>query len=438
MKSKLYEFMDKGRDIYNSRTDADIVRNRQGDFELVFLDEKGERVKNIRAEIKMEKIDFNFGANIFMLGEYEDVEKNKKYEQYFLKLFNSATIPLYWEGTEPQKDYLRYAKGTKRDVYRRPPADEVAEFCKKNKLRMKGHPLFWHEYVPAWLPENYHDLKYYIEKRFCEISEHYKNDVECFDVVNEPSRIYDVYMRDRGTGRPYILPEKDYCVWLFDLANKYFPANKLILNDTVGASFSEFRGEYSGYYLNTKDLLNRGVRIDEIGLQCHCGEDGPQNVYNAERLYDVLDTYASLGKTINISEISIPSKFSGEKDEELQAELAKQLYKICFSHESVTGLTWWNLPDDGILLTKRVAGDENIPSTGLIDENYNPKLAYKVLDDLINKEWKTDITRAVTDGIIKFRGFYGTYKLTVEYNGKSIEKTINMTKNTSRVREIFI
>lgn len=438
MKKKLYEYIEKARNIYDSRIDSDIVRNRQGDFELVFLNEKGERVNGISAEIKMEKIDFNFGANIFMLGEYDDEEKNKKYEQYFCNLFNSATVPLYWEGTEPKKDYLRYDKGTERDVYRRPPVDDIVEFCKKNKLRMKGHPLFWHEFVPVWLPRDYSELKPYIEKRFFQISERYKNDIECFDVVNEPSRVYDVYMRDRGTGRPYILPEKDYCVWLFDLANKYFPTNKLILNDTVGASFSEFRGEYSGYYLNIKDLLSRGVRIDEIGLQCHCGQKEPENVYDVERLYNVLDTYASLGKPINISEISIPSKFFGEKDEELQAELAKQLYKVCFSHESVTGLTWWNLPDDGVLTTKRVAGDENIPSTALIDENYNPKLAYKVLDELINKEWKTDVNCMSTDSIIKFRGFFGEYRLNIQYNGKRVEKTIKLTKNTSRIREIFI
>lgn len=438
MKNKVYEYIDNGRDIYNSRADADIARNRQGDFEFVFRNDKGELVKNVDVEVRTENVDFNFGANIFMLGEYETEEKNRKYEQYFCNLFNSASIPLYWEGTEPQEGCLRYDKSTKHDIYRRPPVDYVVEFCKKNKLRMKGHPLFWHEFVPAWLPRNYKDLKPYIEQRFSQISERYRNDVECFDVVNEPTRIYDVYMRDRGTGSPYILPEDDYCVWLFDLADRYFPANKLILNDTVWASFTEFRGKYSGYYLNIKDLLNRGVRIDEIGLQCHCGENGPENVYNAERLYDVLDTYASLGKTINISEISIPSRFFGEKDEELQAELAEQLYKVCFSHESVTGLTWWNLPDDGVMTTKRKAGDENMPSTALVDEAYSPKPAYKVLDKLINKEWKTNLSCGTKEGILKFRGFYGEYRLCIHHNGKSVERTLKLTKDSSRVREVFI
>ena len=61
---------------------------------------------------------------------------------------------------------------------------------------------------------------------FAEISERYAGCVERFDVVNEPSRIYDVYMRDRASrDAAYLLPEDDYCVWMFNLARQYFPAN---------------------------------------------------------------------------------------------------------------------------------------------------------------------------------------------------------------------
>lgn len=164
-------------------------------------------------------------------------------------------------------------------------------------------------------------------------------------------------MRDRARGGSFPLPKDDYCLWLFNLARQLFPSNTLILNDTVGASFHEFRGKYSGYYLNIKDLLSRGARIDEIGMQCHLGDHGGENVCNGERLCNVLDTFAALGKPINISEISIPSEFDGVVDEDLQAEAAEQLYKICFSHPAVTGLTWRNLPDDGVAATKqRMAG----------------------------------------------------------------------------------
>ena len=437
LKNKVYQYIKDGEDAFCARADMGIEQNRKGNFKLIITDKDEKPLKNAKVCLKLSRIDFNFGANIFMLGEYDSEEKNRLYEEKFCKIFNSAAAPLYWEGTEPKKGYLRYAANTKRDCYRRPPMDFVRDFCKKYGLHMKGHPLFWHEFVPQWLPDDFEKLKPFIVKRFEQIAESYKDDFECFDVVNEPSRIYDVYIRDRyNPNAKYILCGDDYLIWTFDLANRLFPAQKLILNDTVGAAFEEYRGKYSGFYLNIKDLLNRGARIDEIGMQCHLGENGPEKVYNSEILYDVLDTYSSFGKTINISEISIPSEFGGEVDEELQALAAERLYKACFSHPSVTGITWWNLPDDGVLTMKRIANNENIPSTGLIDRNYKEKLAYKVLDNLINNKWSTNVCTATDEnGIASFRGFYGVYDVTVQ---KSKTAKVSLKKSAPCIQKVRI
>lgn len=234
------------------------------------------------------------------------------------------------------------------------------------------------------------------------------------------------------------MPDDDYCLWLFRLASQYFPANKLILNDTVGASFHEFRGKYSGFYLNIKELLQNGADINEIGMQCHLGDSDGENVYNAERLYHVLDTYSSLGKPINISEISIPSVFEGAENEELQALATERLYKTCFSHAAVTGLTWWNLPDDGVLTTKRIAKSENLPSTGLLNDDYSEKKAYQVLNRLINKEWTTNEHFSNCNGVIKFKGFYGKYKVTVTVNGVEKDYNVNLNQKSSRVCKLCL
>ena len=436
MEKQIYNFIRAGESYVKDRVDTGIERSRKALFGLVIADGGKPVSGDVTVEARMTDIDFNFGANIFMLNQYED-ERDEMYKKEFTKLLNSAAIPLYWEGTEPTRGNLRYSADTPNDVYRRPPADIVADFCEKNGIRMNGHPLFWHEFIPEWITTMpYSELKKYIEKRFREISERYASRVERFDVVNEPSRIYDVYMSSRGGKWNYVLPEDDYCLWLFDLARRYFPANTLILNDTVGASFHEFRGKYSGYYLNIKDLLSRGVSIDEIGMQCHLGDRGGENVYNGERLYNVLDTYASLGRPINISEISIPSVIEGEKDEDLQALAAEQLYKICFSHPALSGITWWNLTDDGVLTTKRKAGDENLPSTGLIDGNYNEKPAYKALRRLIHDEWTTNETLTTSTGSVRFKGFYGKYEITIRTPEKTVTKKIHLSKELSRIRRI--
>lgn len=438
MEKQIAKFLRESSLYADSRVRAETERNRKGLFELI-LTENGKPIsEEAVVTAKLTDIDFRFGANIFMLGQYGD-QRDRLYEEKFTKLLNAATVPLYWEGTEPQKGQTRYSADTPDDIYRRPPADKVVSFCEKNRLHMKGHPLFWHEFIPAWtsvMP--YSELKKYIVKRFTEISERYAGKIELFDVVNEPSRVYDVYMRDRRGRGAFILPEDDYCMWLFDLARRLFPSNRLILNDTVGASFHEYRGKYSGYYLNIKDLLSRGAGIDEIGFQCHLGDRGGENVYDSERLYNVLDTYASFGKTINISEISIPSVIEGEPDEELQAAAAERLYRVCFSHPAVTGITWWNLTDDGVLTTKRKAGDENLPSTGLIDGGYNEKAAYKTLYRLIHEEWTTNETLRAVGGNACFRGFFGEYELTITIGERKIVRGLRLSKEMSRVRKIDI
>jgi len=309
MKEKLEILLKESDAIYRERTDRDIEQNRKGSFELILTDVDGTPLSNGTVTVEQTSHDFNFGCNIFMLGEYNSLWKNKLYEEKLTSLFNTATLPLYWEGTEPQEGYLRYRKDAPHDVYRRPPLEETIEFCERNRLRMKGHPLFWHEFVPSWLPDRYADLKPHIVRRFEEIAKICGSRVESFDVVNEPSRIYDVHIRDRRNGRKHLIPADNYCEELFPLAKRYFPSSKLILNDVTSAVFDEFRGKYSGFYLLVEKYLIKGVPIDEIGFQCHIGKT--PNAYDTERLYDILDTYATLSKSINISEISIPSRFEG-------------------------------------------------------------------------------------------------------------------------------
>ena len=409
-------FLNEDQEYMEDRVQRDIEANRKGFFKLNLVDKDGNPIKNAEVEVRQRTHDFSFGCNIFMLDEYDDANRNELYKQKFKQIFNMATVPLYWEGTEPKPGHLRYDKGSE-PFYRRPPTDAVVEFCLENNLRMKGHPLFWHEFIPKWLPKNKKELKPLLVKRFTEISERYADKIEMFDVVNEPSRVWDCKMRDREKCNSLVL-EDDYCDWCFKLADDLFKTNQLFLNDTVGASFFQYRGKYSGYYLNIKDMLSRGIRIDAIGMQCHLGVcDGSENVFNPKKLYHVLDTYGSFAKPIHISEIGIPSQISDEIDEDLQAKAVENLYKVCFSHKNVEGLVWWNLPDDGVLTQKRAT--ENLPSTGLLDADYHEKKAYQVLNGLINNKWRTNLTVSSQEkSYITFRGFYGMYDIYV--NGKKV------------------
>ena len=412
-------------DYYKSRVDRDIERNRKGNFNVTVLHD-GKPVPNAGVSYQLLRHDFDFGSNIFMLDQYHDPDQQELYLTQWKKLFNTAVVPLYWEGTEPERGHLRYSADTPNDVYRRPPCGRVAEFCRENRITMKGHPLFWHEFIPRWLPQDWNTLMPLIEKRFREISERYADLIPVFDCVNEPSRLFDQHFESQKNNVHYVFPPEDYIEQIFVLARKYFKNNTLILNEATGAAFCEFRGLYGGHYLLMEKLLGKGVQIDRIGLQCHCYDSASyKNIFHSERLYHLLDGYAALKKPLVISEISI-----SEENEELQAMAVERLYSTCFSHEAVNGIFWWNLDDNGILTAPSAPG-ENLPYGGLC-RNGREKLSYRILNKLINKDWHTEGETNLSGGKMSFAGFYGTYEITVSAGCKKISSTVDFKKDSSR------
>ncbi len=415
--------LENGKDYYLERADRDIEKYRKGDFKIAGLPE------GAAVSYRLKRHDFEFGCNIFMLDQYDTAERNEQYLEQWKRLFNTAVVPLYWEGTEPTKGNLRYSENSEY-IYRRPPADRVLRYCEENGITPKGHPLFWHEVIPNWLPEDWDTLLPLIEKRFKEISERYADRIPAFDCVNEPGRIWDMTHEHRTDGYKMVAPPDGYLEQIFALGEKYFGDNELILNEAVGSSLCEFKGIYGSYYQLIDRLLKEKNKIDRIGIQCHCYENPVfQNVFDARRLYGVLDGYSAFDKPLVMSEIGIACE-----TDEIQAEAVEQLYKICFSIDKMCGIFWWNLDDDGILTTKLRSGalGENMPSSGLCREG-KEKPVYKVLDRLINKEWKTIGTAKAENGEIAFRGFYGSYEIEVTADNKTEKYTVDFLKNKNSV-----
>lgn len=431
--SYIKEALNESKEYFLSRYNDEIEKNRKSDF-TVSVYKDGIPIDNAAVSFELKKIDFDFGCNIFMLDQYDTEEQQELYYKQWLNLFNTAVVPLYWEGTEPKQGYLRYTADTPNDVYRRPPADKVVDFCIKNDISMKGHPLFWQEFIPKWLPEKWGELYPLIEKRFKEIADKYADIIPVFDCVNEPSRLFDQHFEYRHNDWKCVFPPDDYIEQMFKLGEKYFPNNTLILNEATGATFGEFRGIYGGYYLLLEKLFNKGIKIDRIGLQCHISDsEYYKNVFNSERLYNLLDTYGSFKKPLVLSEIGLSCE-----DEEVQALAAERLYRVCFSHKSMSGIFWWNLDDNGILCDKeRNAVGENLPYGGLV-RNGRQKAAYKVLDKLINEEWHTSGKSETKGGKLSFRGFYGTYKLNISVNGTNKEVIADFGQNSGREIKIEI
>jgi GH35 family endo-1,4-beta-xylanase len=155
--------------------------------------------------------------------------------------------------------------------------------------------------------------------------------------------------------------------------------------------------------------------LDGIGLQFHLFQESDVlNVLRGLRfrpldLLAALDAYASLKLPLHVSEITLPAIGNGEFGENLQAELARNFYRLWFSHPIVDAITWWNLPDGGA-----AAGEDRVLS-GLIRKDLSAKPAYIALQNLILREWRTSMTtRTNALGEIRFQGFHGEYRILVD------------------------
>jgi GH35 family endo-1,4-beta-xylanase len=321
------------------RIEQNIEKHRKGDVTITVVGQDGQAIKEASVEVRQQTHEFLFGCNAFVLGQLDTPEKNRKYEEAFVRLFNFATVPFYWEGTEPTQGELRYAEGG-RDMWRRPPADRYLAFAARYGLTLKGHPLLWHAYNPSWLPKDAETLKKLYQKRFAEITQRYAKDIKIWDVVNESlccSKTYPLYTPDRA-----------YVAWAFrEVAPLFRPGNLPMINEVNFSNCSV--GEKNPYYRQVKQLLAEGVGVKGIGFQFHFFSTDALNKglassgYAPQNLLDAYESFAVFKLPLFVTEITIPTV--PDNGQAAQAELVGNFYRLWFSAPQMAGITWWNLGD---------------------------------------------------------------------------------------------
>ena len=448
------------------RIDRDIESNRKADAVL--------HLKGVPegTEVRIEQTshDFFFGAHIFNFDQLGKDEYNDRYKELYGTLFNSATIAFYWKKFEMEPgsprfkaaerdraEYWNTIKEPKKETHwRRPATDPVVEFCERKGIRLHGHTIIWGNrtwHHPQWLFEMFcpqhekekllelgkaglaklspaeiealapvyaKEMRRLFEKRVVELAAHYKGRLHSWDVVNESAT-------DSGSGRMipgdaickshYGLMPGDYTFHAFKKADSVFPKNvALNINDYVSDQ----------KYLNqVKDLRARGCRIDIMGSQMHLFN--PQQcldiaagkpIQSPEQIWKQMETLAQAGLPIHLSEITITSPGSDERGREIQAIIARNLYRLWFSIEPMMGITWWNVVDD--------CGAPGEPTiSGIFTRDMQPKPAYHALNNLINHDWKTRMNvKADQGGTVTFRGFKGRYRV-IYSDASGTQKTLS-------------
>lgn len=400
-----------------SRISAGIEANRKAWCKLQVTDASGQPCAGEKIKVRQLKSDFKLGANLFMLGEFDDAGRNAAYESLFSELFTLATVPFYWRDIEPKRGQTRYGADSER-IYRRPAPDLCVEFCQRHGIEPKAHCLNYSCHIPDWLPASAEEERRLLTRRFAELSERYADVIPEWEVTNET-----FYKWKRFQARSPFFHEPGYVEWSFRTAERFFPGNKLFINEMQERIWDalSFYGDRSAYYMQIERALREGCRIDGIGMQFHMFHrrekelEMTQDYYDPERIYDVLDCYARFGKPLQITESTIPAYSYAAEDEAIQREILYNLYRIWFSHPAMEGVVYWNLVDGYAAAAH--AGDmtagENYYHGGLVRHDFTPKPAYEMLRQLFQEEWHTEMTVETDElGQATFQGFTGSYELT--------------------------
>lgn len=412
-----------------------INTHRKGIAEIQFVMEN--KVLSDTAELNFELFshEFNFGVSMTQARGFSGTTYFEKYKHYTKALFNFVTVGFYWAAYHKQRKDLdsfdAYLKGN-------------IKWALENNIKVKGHPLLWHESLPKWVV-NFKDseqLDSIIKNRIQHLIES-NPEIKYWDVYNEPVAVFKDHVSPSGVTR-WVTHKggiESAMKYLYDFVNS-IDSTKIYTNNHYNPSEPSFLA------LN-KYFNDHGVEYDAVGMQAHMQTNA--GVLSEDALWKLLTDYESLGKDIQFTELTVTSsrRFNDWRDhqvflkrrtekikkgesmnlpslpeyENYQSDYIKDFYTLVFSHPSVTSLTFWNLADRNAW--RGHAG-------GLLDNNLEPKKAYYTLKDLIKNKWSTKVVKTVKLGeIVAFNGFYGHYSGKIVIDGIAYDIKFTHSKKST-------
>ncbi len=276
-------------------------------------------------------------------------------------------------------------------------ADKIANFCRSNGIKLRGHCLMWHAQIGEWMYKDekgdlvskeklFQNMKHHITA----IVERYKDVIYAWDVVNEAISDGGWQGGRRGMGEHpspyrnsplYQIAGDEFIKKAFIYAREADPNVLLFYNDYNAAD----PGKCDRIYNMVKSMKEEGVPIDGIGMQGHYNVYGP----SMEDVDAALTKYSTIVKHIHITELDIRAnqEMGGQLNfsrdggnisqvvKTLQEDQYARLFKVLRKHKDVVdNVTFWNLSDRDSWL-----GARNYPLP--YDENYKAKRVYSIIKD---------------------------------------------------------
>ena len=283
----------------------------------------------------------------------------------------------------------------KEDVWNWGKADSIADFCRKNNIKMRGHCLVWHNQFSDWMFTDKKGKEVTKEVFYERLKQHiftvvnrYKDVVYCWDVVNEA--MADDARRTPWNPNPspyrksklYDLCGDEFIAKAFQFAHEADPNAQLFYNDYNAAD----PGKRDRIFDMVKKMKDAGVPIDGIGMQGHYNIYGP----SMEDVEAAIEKYSTIVKHIHFTELDVRAneemggqlQFSRGEDivikpyiRTLHENMYHNLFRVFRKHKDIIDVvTFWNVSDRDSWV-----GTNNYPL--LFDKDGNEKNSYKIVRD---------------------------------------------------------
>jgi len=263
-----------------------------------------------------------------------------------------------------------------RGVYDFTECDSHLEKAKELNMGFRGHCLVWHSMQPEWFMNlKGNELREAIVDHITTVLTHYRGKIDTWDVVNEA-------IDNSSDGVNWVMTPSflyrevpDFVDLAFKTAREVDPNVKLYYNDySTEASPSRMKKTLSVYNF-VKDMVQRGVPIDGVGIQYHV----KTNTYPSyEDVMDLMAKYAELGLEVQITEMDVNCLGGNTPEEfEKQAEIFATALRACIDSPNCTAFLIWGLADN---LSWKYFG---YPT--LFDNDLVPKPAYYSLLDVLKE-----------------------------------------------------
>ncbi|MBQ8114786.1 MAG: endo-1,4-beta-xylanase [Prevotella sp.] len=305
-----------------------------------------------------------------------------------------AIIKKQYNSVTAENDWKPGMIHPKEGVWNFERADKIANFCRENGIKMRGHCLCWHSQFANWMFVDKKGKPVKKEVFYERLREHihtvvnrYKDVVYAWDVVNEAiadggSPRHGQELNPYRQSRHYQLCGEEFIAKAFEFAREADPDALLFYNDysTVDP------GKRERIYEMVKKMKEAGVPIDGIGMQGH------YNIYfpDEELLDKAITRFSEIVSHIHITELDLRTNtesggqlaFSrGEAKplagymQTLQEDQYARVFKVLRRHKDVIdNVTFWNLSDKDSWL-----GVNNHPLP--FDENYKAKRSLRIIRD---------------------------------------------------------